>query len=208
MKKILTILSVTLITCLIPAAFLNGQDTKAEKKIKIIIDDGSGKKVIVDTLLKGDSDIETIKLDDGKMIFISSPDGTHGHNGSKHVTVTVTSDDESGDKVTGTNTRNNMTAWATTDAEGDEEKVIVVKKTGSDLHPDKNVEVYVATDVNQSSVDKSRFVVAKDGIVVTVEGEDEEKAREIMNVIEDHLGVKSKGEDKEVNSETKKSSRK
>jgi hypothetical protein len=43
-------------------------------------------------------------------------------------------------------------------------------------------------------------------MVVTVEGEDEAKARELMKVIEEHLGVKDKGVEKEGKSETKNSS--
>ena len=59
MKRILTIISVSLFVCLLPFSMAAAQEEKSEKKIKIIIDDGSGKEVVVDTLIKGDIDNET-----------------------------------------------------------------------------------------------------------------------------------------------------
>lgn len=204
MKKNVILLSAALAISLIVLPNLSGQEIKTEKKIKIIIDDESGKKVVIDTLLSGDSDIETIKLDDGKMILITGSENNHDKNTAKHVTVMVKSDEESGEKVKHNEEETNVTVFSSTDkAEGN--KVIVVKKgSGEDLHAEKNIDVFVTSDTEESSIDKSRFVVAKDGMVVTVEGEDEEKAKELMKVIEEHLGVNKKEESKQTKAESKK----
>jgi hypothetical protein len=39
--------------------------------------------------------------------------------------------------------------------------------------------------------DATKYVVAKDGVIVTVESDDEEKAQEIIKLIQDKLGVKN-----------------
>jgi len=59
---------------------------------------------------------------------------------------------------------------------------------------------------NDSTVEKTRFVIAKDGMVVTIEGNDEAKAKELAKEIESKLGVNAEGSDKKenVNVETKK----
>ena len=152
MKRVLSILTVSMVILLFRPTNLEAQEVKTEKKIKIIVDDGSGKKVIVDTVITDNSDIETINTAEGKIIWIESEGQDQMKKESKHVTVTVSSD----------------------------------------------------TDSQTSTVEKTRYVVAKDGMVVTVEGEDEAKARELMKVIEEHMGVN----EKEKKSETKKTSTK
>jgi hypothetical protein len=121
--------------------------------------------------------------------------------GSKHVTVTVSSDGES----TASGGNSDVAVWTEQGESSDANKVIVIKEVnGYDTHLEKSYDVMVTTD-EESKVEKARYIVAKDGMVVTVEGENEEKARELMKVIEEHLGVK---ENKEAKSESKKSSKK
>ena len=57
---------------------------------------------------------------------------------------------------------------------------------------------------------KSRFVIAKDGMVVTVEGNDEAKAKELVKEIENKLGVRNDGSEKKetVKVESKKTIKK
>ena len=49
---------------------------------------------------------------------------------------------------------------------------------------------------NDSTVEKTRFVIAKDGMVVTIEGKDEAKVKELAKEIESKLGVNTEGSDK------------
>lgn len=164
------LISAVLAISLLQMPVLTGQGTV--KKIKIIINDKDGEKVVIDTIMTGENSVKTITLDGGKMIFIS--DGSsHKHSGEKHVTVTVT-DDETVEKGTEHHVSSDVAVWTTKD------------------------------DGNESSIDKTRFVVAKDGMVVTVEGENEEQAKELMKIIEEHLGVNKEEEVKQEKSEQKK----
>jgi outer membrane lipoprotein-sorting protein len=202
MKRIMILLSAVMAIFLLQIPVLRGQDVKTEKKIKIIINDKDGEKVVIDTIVTGENSVKTITLDGGKMIFISDGD-SHMHGGEKHVTVTVT-DDETGEKGTEHHVSSDVAVW-TTKEDGDEEKVIVVKKaSGADSHSEKNMHVFVTSDGNESSIEKTRFVVAKDGMVVTVEGENEEKAKELMKIIEEHLGVNKPEEGKQEKTDSKK----
>lgn len=213
----------SLAVIVIPVITMNGQETKSEKKIKVVVKDDKGTKVVVDTLLKDSSDIEKIKLDDGSYIFISSPDGNHDHSGTKNVTVTVTSDDENGEKTViseggekvysittdsdehHSGNSGSVAVWTGKGDDGGQEKVYIVKKSdGSEQVIEKTIKVHVSSDGKETSSDAAKYIVAKDGMVVTVEGEDEAKAKELMKVIEEHLGVKNSTEAKAEKSESKK----
>jgi len=50
MKRILKIVYSSIIILIVPFSMALGQDKKSEQKIKIIVDDGSGSKVIIDTV--------------------------------------------------------------------------------------------------------------------------------------------------------------
>ncbi len=203
MKKIATQITILLVVCLLPMTILSGQDVKAEKKIKIVVDDGSGKKVIVDTIYSG-SDVETIRLDDGKMIFISDQGKEQNLSGTKKIIVTVTDDGDTSENSIKSES-SNVAFWTQKDDNESGEKVIVVKKShNTNTSVDKTYDVKVITDDTGRTVESARFVVAKDGMVVTVEGQDEEKARELMKLIEDHLGVKNNSEENQTKSDTKK----
>ena len=207
MKKIAVLFSISLVACLLPIISLSGQDVKTEKKIKVVIDDGSGKKVIIDTVYTG-SDIETLKLDNGKMIFISDQGKEHNLSGSKKIMVTVTDGCDSTVNVSESTDIGNVAVWRQKADNESGEKVIVVKKAhNTENSLVKTYDVKVITDDNDRTVESARFVVAKDGMVVTVEGQDEEKARELMKVIEEHMGVQNKSEEKQEKSVPKKNKR-
>ena len=203
MKKIATQFTILLVVCLLPVTNLSGQDVKTEKKIKIVVDDGSGKKVIVDTIYTG-SDVETIKLDDGKMIFISDNGKEQNLSGAKKIIVTVTDDSDTSENSIKSES-GNVAFWTQKGDNETGEKVIVVKKSHSTNNSvEKTYDVKVITDDNDRTVESARFVVAKDGMVVTVEGQDEEKARELMKLIEEHLGVQNKSDENKTKSDTRK----
>lgn len=124
---------------------MTGQEKKSEQKIKIIVNDGSGTKIVIDTLITDGHMQDSITLKDGKVIFI-------GHSGDEHTMK----------------------------------------------HSEKTEEF------------STRSIVAKDGIVVTVEGNDEAKVKELMKEIQNKMGVNPPVSEKEeaINTGTKKSSKK
>lgn len=95
MKKINILIWSALLILLIPSATAAGQDGKSEKRIKIIVAEDGGSKVVIDTLITGNSPGDSIVLKDGRTIFLSGSCGKDisgkRHRGSYNVT-TITSD--------------------------------------------------------------------------------------------------------------------
>jgi hypothetical protein len=174
MKRIFTILSAAIIMCLVQYSPVSGQEKKSEQKIKIVIDDGSGTKVVLDTLIKDGIMKDSITMKDGKVIFTghSGDDAimkTHG--GNEHVFVTISSD-------------------AGEDRKEVREITVVSSDSLTLKESGKQSKVYLYSDNKESSDEKTRYVIAKDGMVVTVEGSDEAKVKELIKEIEKKLEVK------------------
>ena len=169
MKRIFKIISSAYFILLIPFSIAVGQDTKSEQKIKIVVDDGSGTKVVIDTVLKDSPKPDSIKLKDGAVIYFKHPqDRADLKGGEKYRVITRLSKEE-----------------------GDEGEIIYINKDkSSEKEIEKTFDVYVSSDDNESTVEKTRYVIAKDGMVVTVEGSDEAKTKELVKDIESKLGVK------------------
>ena len=139
---------------MVPLILVSGQNKKSEQKIKVIVDDGSGTKVIIDTVYKDTPAPDSIKLNNGTVIYMKhhgEGTGSGHHRGNEHYTVTYSSNSTS-------NSREDFD--------------------------------------NDSTGEKTRIVIAKDGMVVTIEGNDETKAKELAKEIETKLGVNTKGSDK------------
>ena len=65
------------------------------------------------------------------------------------------------------------------------------KDSGKD--EEKAINLKINEDDKGNSTEKTRYIVAKDGIVVTIEGNDEAKAKEILKEVELKLGVNLEG---------------
>ena len=94
---------------------------------------------------------------------------------------------------------------------GDKEEYIYINKDkGADEDIDNETDVYLSDEDNDSAVEKTRYVIAKDGMVVTIEGNDENRAKELARVIEEKLGVNNEGSGKKetVRVESKKTIKK
>jgi len=171
MKRISRLLFIFLALS-VPVSLACGQEEKTEKKIKIVIDDGSGAETVLDTLITEGSLPGSITLKNGKVIIIDEPGTiTYTDSGKDHMYVMVTTSDE-GKKSA--------------------EKTVVIKK-GKTAVDDKTkkFDVYVksesATDENMS-----RFIIAKNGIVITVEGKDETEVEALRKKIENLLDIGDK----------------
>jgi len=199
MKRFLTILTLSLIVCLIPFSGLTAQDKKSEQKIKIIVDDGSGTKVIIDTLIKDTQTKDTVILKGGKMVFIghSGDEKMIRHSdGSEKVYVYVSSDDKDGskDSRTVTVTSSDDATWTVTDSDANDEKnekrIYITEAKTNDKKIEKTYKVSVSKDDSESTEYSTRSIIAKDGMVVTVEGNDEEKVKELVKEIQQKMGIK------------------
>jgi hypothetical protein len=186
MKRVLLIISAAALVSLLPFMTASGQEKKTEQKIKIIIDDGSGTKVIVDTVFIGEMTTDSLQLKDGKMIFIShSGNETVMKHGSspEHVFVTVSTDGKEGGE-------NKTMTWTEAGENGKGEKVVVIKE-GKEIGKEE-VSTYkytVHTDKTVSDSERTKYVISKDGMLITVEGSDYEKVKALVNEIESKLEV-------------------
>jgi hypothetical protein len=247
MKKIFTIFFTAFIICLIPFSIAEGQEKRNEQKIKIMIDDGTGEKIVVDTLIKDGMMKDSIVLKDGKVILIRDTydetiNGTK--EGPHNVMVTVTSDGNgtkevvkeitvvSPDSVNHSKSHEYSKIYVYSDSKqhkrksGEKYKVVTSKSSAGrnkgesiiyineENDPEKEIEktadVYVSSDDKEADVEMTRYVIAKDGMVVTVEGKDEAKAKELVTEIRNKMGIKNDRTDKKetVKAETGKSPKK
>jgi hypothetical protein len=167
MKRITSIIIFAIIICAIPFSGILAQEKKSEQKIKIIVSDGSGTEVVIDTLIKDGETNDSIRIKGGKVIYI-------GHSGdetsikhkddSEHVYVYVSSDDKHA-SATGKSSGGTHYKYITTELNG--------------------------ADNFEDAEDMTRSVIAKDGMVVTVEGKDEAKVNELTKEIQKKMGVKT-----------------
>jgi len=191
MKRFFRIVFAASVILMISFSVVLGQDKKSEQKIKIIVNDGSGTRIVIDTVIYSNTKPDSIKLKDGEVICLKHPgddrddvisysNSKEGKCGGKYKVMTMSSKVNS-DKG---------------------ETIYVNKGKAADKEIDKTFDVYVSDSDSESTVEKTRYVFAKDGMVVTVEGKDEAKTKELAMEIENKLGIKSEGTE---NNETIKS---
>ena len=216
MKRIIKTLLLILMVGSVPISMAFGQEKKTEQKVKIIVADKSGTKTVIDTTFTAGSKPDSIILKNGEVIYLAHPEKgltiSKSAKGPEKVTVTVTDDNE-GDKkneerviiMSGDDTK--WTAAST----GEGEKIIIVKD-GKVLKSDEGetFDIRVDKDNLEFSDDVTKYVIAKDGMVISVEGKDEAKVKELIKVIEGKLDVKAEGGEKKevVKTETKKTEKK
>jgi hypothetical protein len=249
MRKIIKPICFAFFILLLPFSLAIGQDMKNEQKIKIVVDEGTGKKVIADTVFNNNSMPDSLILKDGTVVLIKhtgNESGLKHNNGRDHTIMTYSSNgkddgktykeitiissdslnmkepDKKGDLYFYSNSGSEESKDGTGDRKyrvitrrshdnGDRSETILINKnTSSGDADDKTLDVYVSDDNKDSKIEKSRYVIAKDGIVVTVEGSDETKTKELVREIETRMGVNKEEQAKNetANPETKKTTKK
>lgn len=214
MKRIINIICTAFFILILPVSLAVGQDTKSEQKIKIIVDDGSGTKVIIDTLINDSHGQDSLKLRDGSVVYLKHRgDGSARHNKDKdHVFVTYSSNGNDDGKeykevtvITSDSTEmtkagdgNKVTYYTRSErheGRGGQKYKVITRNYKENGDKGETINVYADND-NDSTMNKCKYVIAKDGIVVTVEGNDDAKAKALVKEIESSLGVKSGGPEK------------
>lgn len=198
MKRTIRTIFLLLVAVAIPLVMTSGQDKKEEKKIKIVVDEGSGSKTILDTVIIGTDSPEKIELKDGTIVFIGSPDMVLSKSSDgKKVIVSVETDGEGEKQISKSIyvTSADSPTWTVSSA-GEKGHVYVISNDkGTGEKSEKHIVIASSGDKavewTDNDTDVTKYVVAKDGVVVTVESDDEEKAKEILKLIQDKLGVKS-----------------
>jgi hypothetical protein len=189
MKSIERIITASILVLLIPFANVAGQEKKSDQRIKIVIAEGNGSKLILDTLITGNSSNDSIVLKNGNIIHIAKEiNGDFGGMGTKKYIVTSSS------------------------SAGDDGKKEIIKEitiissdsdfsneTVSDTNHQAKCESLVSagkysqgaeTDTRGSNSEKTKFIITRDEVVITVEGNDYARVREIIKDIENILDTK------------------
>ena len=198
MKRIGQIAVTLILLILIPAGFISGQEKKEQKQIKVIVSDKDGKQsIIIDTTFNGDDG--DFKMVEGHPITIMEGDG-----GEKVVIV------KSGSHAGTGEAGQTMTLSAL--SSGENGNVVYVTK-GHQGMKDGEVKynIEVRQDESGNKTEKTSYVMAKDGMVVTIEGGSEEKVKELASLIESKLGVGKNDKSAKtevVKEETKKTTKK
>jgi hypothetical protein len=217
MKRIYKGLYVVLFFLTMPLIIVTGQDKKSEQKIKVIVNDGTGTRVVIDTVYKDSQAPDSIKIKDGTVIYINNHPGDvmdmKEDDGSKHFFVTYSSDDK-GNRAGSREITVISSDSVHIDKDGGSNSITYYSKSKSAKSHDREIEEtfdeYISGGDNESAVEKSRFVIARDGIVVTVEGNDEAKTKALVKEIEDKMGVNNDASEKKeiVKAESKKTIKK
>ena len=210
MKRIVKIGQTLLLLFLMPAAIINAQEKKNEQRIKIVVADKSGTKVELDTLIKGSAIADSIKLKNGEVIYMTK-NGTHtgkthleGDKGQMYVTVsddkgekktekriTVISGDSDNVMESGDGNEVIIIKDGKHISEGKGGKTVTFSSSGSNSKSSSYVFVNDDNDSDKkvNPAEKTKYVIAKDGMVVTIEGNNEEKTRELVKEVEEKLGI-------------------
>lgn len=106
---------------------------------------------------------------------------------------------------------NKVVTWSSSGSDSNGKRYIYVNEgKESGKGDEKSIDVNVTTDEKGNAMEKTKYVIAKDGMVISIEGNDEAKVKDLVKDIESKLGVSK--EDKEmkqvVKEETKKSIKK
>jgi hypothetical protein len=99
-----------------------------------------------------------------------------------------------------------VVTWSSSEGDSEGENYFYVNESkASGKNGEKTFDVKVTTDEKDNSVEKIKYVIAKDGVVVSVEGNDEAKVKDLVNDIEAKLGInkEDKSKNQVVNEETK-----
>ena len=158
----------------VPFSLASGQEKKTENKIRIVIDDGSGSETVFDTTITSGETPKTITLKNGKVIFLGET-GTNvfTDDENKHIYVSVTTDSDDAKKI--------------------EKKIVIRDGKGDKMDGDAKFDVYVESD-EESESDATQYVIARDGLVVTIKGNDETKVKDLAREIENKLKIKSEND--------------
>jgi len=247
MKRIVKIVFISLFICSLPLALVNSQEKKNEKRIKIIIEDKSGTKTVLDTLFMDNPMPDSIKLKDGNVIYIGKHGGktlsmSHGKGRGEQMFVTVSSGDEGEKEIekeitiiacdsTGikkccdkeskiimkdgkhciSGKGGNVMFWSSDETGSKGKRIFYINEDEKGLKEgEKTFNIEVKTDDSGNEVEKTKYVLAKDGMVISIEGNDEAKVKDLVKDIESKLGVNKTGavQKQEVKVETKKTVKK
>jgi cellulose synthase/poly-beta-1,6-N-acetylglucosamine synthase-like glycosyltransferase len=153
----------------LPFSFSFGQEKKNERKIKVIVADKEGTKIVIDTAFVYADTADLFISNGDSMICVTVHDKDNIGKSGKRCKI-ITRVDKSGDHA--------------------ESKYIYVNddNEAGNIGDDK-FDISVSTDDFDNDTDKTRYIIAKNGIKVSIEGNDEIKIKELVKEIDKILEI-------------------
>jgi hypothetical protein len=191
MKRINRIFAASIVTILIPFAIAAGQDTKNEQRIKIVIAEDDGSKVILDTLITGKSVSDSIVLKDGHTIYLAKEgsDGAPGTSGSTKYIITSASPEGNDDRR---QVNKEITIISSDSDMAHQKGMDKAKQVNCEsLVNEKKYSYTIESENADADSEIAKYVISRDGVVITVEGSDYTKVKEIIKDIEKTLDTRS-----------------
>jgi hypothetical protein len=187
MNKFKNIITAAFLIALIPFSIASGQEKKSEQKIKIVIADDGGSKVILDTLITGEPLSDSIVLRNGNTIYLAHDDSDNAPGApecKKYIITTTESDGNDNKKqinkkITVISSDSDMSEMK---GNGKSDQMTWVSAG------DKNYSYTVESD-NKNS-ESTKYVINRDGVRITVEGSDYDRVKELTKEIEKTLDTK------------------
>lgn len=213
-------LKIALITlfALLPFLAAAGQENKSSEKIKIVIDDGSGTKVVLDTVFINSTGPDSILLKNGEVVHIMRKKGGRFNNDGEGKNIVIAVSEADGKSISGK--KKEITIISSDSAvydnrAGKKERVYVYSRSGEGNSDNDSTFTYVtherrvgpghrfsyiSSDASGTGAGTARqsFIIAKNGVVVTVEGSDEEQLKELSKEIESLLDAREASSVKET----------
>jgi len=188
MKNLITLtiwISILLLASFTPSG---GQEKKSDQRIKIVIADDDGSQTVLDTVIAGTMKHDTIMLSNGNRLYFEGEDNDSGPGKRMKVyTVTTTSQGNDDKKEI----RKEITVIR---SDSDENEAAGSRQEGNIRGGSKvsggNYSYTFRGDENKDS-EKTKYAINRDGMVVTVEGSDYEKVKELVREIESYLDRKA-----------------
>jgi len=191
MKRINRIFAASIVTILIPFAIAAGQDMKNEQRIKIVIAGDNGSGVIIDTLITGNPANDSIVLKDGHTIYLAKEgvDGAPGTKGSTKYIITSASHNGNDDR----RQVNKEITIISSDSDMADQKGMDKDKQANceSLVNEKKYSYTIESESTDADSESAKYVISRDGVVITVEGSDYTKVKEIIKDIEKTLDTRS-----------------
>jgi hypothetical protein len=92
MKSIHRTFIASILVLIIPFAFAAGQEKKNEQRIKIVIAEDNGSKVVLDTLITGNTENDSIVLNNGNTIYLAKEGNDSGGFNSEKTKYVINRD--------------------------------------------------------------------------------------------------------------------
>ena len=203
MNKIIgtTLVSFVALLCIVTTA--SGQTKKNEQKVKVIVSDGGSTRVLIDTVMYDTKKKEHLKTKNGDIVVITSDRDTLNNpdKDGKEMIVTVVSDDNDH------NEKNETISVISSDSayshnEGGKTFTYFVNKGGPGEKGKNEKYDRFIYDMKggPEHENKISYMISRDGFVITVEGSDEARTKELFKVIDNKIDEMSGSKEEKVSS--------